>query len=537
MRAIFGTPSFRFLCLFVLGYFLIMLLYGLDRHWSFKTSTYDTGVFDQAIWGTLNGKPFLDSVIFSRPVSWLGFHFHPILLLFVPLYFLAAAPEWLIAAQALAISLTAFPIYLTAIKLNYAGRQALLWAAGFLLNPFVISAAIWDFHPVALAAPLISMSILFLLGDQYNKLLVCVAILLLCQEQMGLVVLCIGISYYLINRHTLKSLTLILIGLVSTAFLFAYWFPSMSPTGDHIMVTSNDKSLNRYHWIGSSFSSIIYNVLTHPFSIAKFCLIEMKGYLYLLYLFFPYGTVLPLIGYEILIIGAADFAANLLSLNMLPRSLASYHSLTLIPVILTAAMLGLKRIEKKPRFGQFLPIRIFFVRAFTIASFATLFMVSAPHLLGNKSLWALKLSPSKDKLFAEIQSKIPKNAALSAQSNLGAHFSQRINLFAYPNKANEADFVILKIPHLDHPVKHDDFLFTHHMLLSPKDYLSSIRCLLHDGLHAIFYFKEPWLVFSKTSHTPTDVNLESVHSYLNKLEERWQLEKSQPNPKQCSWPT
>ena len=39
-------PAYQLLLAICAGYFLFMLLLGGDRHWSFKTSIHDTGIFD-----------------------------------------------------------------------------------------------------------------------------------------------------------------------------------------------------------------------------------------------------------------------------------------------------------------------------------------------------------------------------------------------------------------------------------------------------------------------------------------------------------
>ena len=75
-------------------HFVVILALGLFRHWGYMTSLNDLGVFDQAVWGTLHGQFMLNtSNEFNQQINWLGFHFHPILLLFVPLYAIAPYPE------------------------------------------------------------------------------------------------------------------------------------------------------------------------------------------------------------------------------------------------------------------------------------------------------------------------------------------------------------------------------------------------------------------------------------------------------------
>src|SRR5438034_11678389 len=70
------------------------------RHATFRSGTMDLAVFDQAIWKLAH---------FRAPqvttIGWNAFadHLSPVLVLFVPLYWLASTPVWLFAAQAVAL--------------------------------------------------------------------------------------------------------------------------------------------------------------------------------------------------------------------------------------------------------------------------------------------------------------------------------------------------------------------------------------------------------------------------------------------------
>ncbi|MBW2740376.1 MAG: DUF2079 domain-containing protein, partial [Deltaproteobacteria bacterium] len=116
---------------------------GRDNHYS---AFLDLGVFDQAVWGVLNGESLLNTSLFNRQINWLGFHFHPVVFLFTPLYAMIPDVTWLTIAQALALSLTAWPIFLLASRVSLSEKAGLLWAVAYLLNPFLLNAAAWDFH-------------------------------------------------------------------------------------------------------------------------------------------------------------------------------------------------------------------------------------------------------------------------------------------------------------------------------------------------------------------------------------------------------
>jgi uncharacterized membrane protein len=509
-------------------YFLAMLLFGLDRHWSFKTSINDTGGYDQAIWNGLHTGVPLNTIHLSTPINWLGFHFNPILFLFVPLYWLYPAPEWLIFAQALAIASTAWPIYTSARHLHYSGRLALLWALGFLLNPFVVSAAMWDFHPVAIATPFIAWSLYYLLTQEFKKLLLAAFIVLLCQEQFGIHVLCLGLAYYLMHRDFKKSACLVALGVFYTAFVFYYAFPKLSPTGTHLMMSREMSGLSRYGWLGRTLFEIAGHFFSHPWAVLKTALIDMEVYRYIILLLLPYGFLPPFLGFEILLVGTADFAANALSINALPRGINGYHSLTLIPIIIVAAMAGFVRVR-----------RIFSEKPCSRSGFLTLFAflvlcaMSLPHLFGNNSLWMLSLIPAKNPEWAEVQKRIPADAFVSVQANIGPHLSQRKSIYAYPNKVSEADYVILKLEDPDNSLEMDTFRFNHHFLMDPEVYLASVKCLIAVGTHQIIYFKAPWLVLLRTSGTAADTQLPLLTAYMETLERRWKIDKMKMSQYPC----
>jgi uncharacterized membrane protein len=157
----------------VLAHFLFCLWLGLTRHWGYLTNVNDLGVYDQAIWGILHGAPFLNTATdFAQPVSRLAIHFDPILAIFAPLYVIAPAVEWLILAQAMAISITAWPLYVLGVRLMRSEGAAVLWSLVYLFNPFVISAAAWDFQTVSLAAPAMALAMMAVESNRARLFLV-----------------------------------------------------------------------------------------------------------------------------------------------------------------------------------------------------------------------------------------------------------------------------------------------------------------------------------------------------------------------------
>lgn len=121
--------------------------------WKFGQLLYDAldlGIYTQVVWNTSMGRWFAMSI---HPNSYLGDHFEPLLLAIAPLYRLWADARVLLILQTLALTLPALPLFGLARNIFRETAQiarpqllALLVASCFLLNPFLASAAVFEFH-------------------------------------------------------------------------------------------------------------------------------------------------------------------------------------------------------------------------------------------------------------------------------------------------------------------------------------------------------------------------------------------------------
>ena len=152
------------------------------RHATFRSSTLDLAVFDQAIWKLAH---------FQAPqittIGWNAFadHLSPVLLVFVPLYWVAATPLWLFAAQGLALGAgyLALRPALDAAGVPKGGHVPL--AVAYLFSPLLWNAALFDFHPTTLAMPLLLAGITAALTDRRRALVACCGAVLLLRDDLG----------------------------------------------------------------------------------------------------------------------------------------------------------------------------------------------------------------------------------------------------------------------------------------------------------------------------------------------------------------
>lgn len=509
----------KFIKFSILIHFLLFFLLGISKHLGYLSSLDDLGHFDQAVWGTLNGKLLLNSDLFKEPINRLGIHFDPILFVFVPFYAIWPNVTWFTFAQAGAVSISAWPIFLFASEVGNSEKIGFLWALSYLINPFLTNADAWDFHPVSLAVPFIALGMLAIERGNFKLLLLCSFFILLCKEHFGLMIVGFGFLWWIRHKSLKRSAALVSIGLIHFIVVLNVIMPFFSPTGKNLMISNDFFQLSRYNWIGNSVGQIIGTVFLHPFSVMRTTLIDLGGGGYLIFLLLPLQG-LPLLGIEFMLPGLADFAANLLSANPMPKSIFAYHSITLIPVLTCAAIYGTKRFCRLVERYSLKEMAGF---AF-VANFAFGYFFAPFPLPLAKNVWQpVHLFNFPDPDMDEIRSLIPPDSSISVQENVGAHFSQRKKIFKYPTKVGTSDYIILRLKSPTKYVYSKDFKptenFIHHFQRSPKEYIESIREILRGHDYGILYWNDPWLIFSKNtqSHIPEII----IQEKLQELESQW----------------
>ncbi|MGD9709671.1 MAG: DUF2079 domain-containing protein [Halothiobacillaceae bacterium] len=501
-------------------HFLFLLFLGLTRHWGYLTSAFDLGIYDQSLWGLIHGVPFLSTANeFDLPINRLGVHFNPILALFAPLYAIYPAAEWLILIQALSISITAWPLYLLGLRLLRSDRAALLWALAYLFNPFVLSAAAWDFHPVVLAAPLMALAVLSIELKHARLFLLCCFLLLLVREHYGIALVGFGALWWLRQRTVLPAVAAVGGGVIGFALVLGVVMPSLSPTGSHVMMSQELGQLSRYGWLGESLPEVVSALLFHPLDALGAVLLEMGGGVYLALLMLPLFFV-PVVGAEFLLPAAADLAVNLLSANPMPRSVFAYHSIALIPLLVAAGVKGTLRIAAR---GRYSPTGVGGVALW--GSLLMTYLAAPLPLPGAANVWA----PAEYRLWpestpAEIRSLLPPEASLSAQSNVAPHFTQRAAIRVFPNGVGDADCVVLRLASPTLRVDGDsrDVVGTlaHHLQMSPASYLAEARGLVQSGGYGLRYWNKPWLVLCKDQALSEEARKEILR-HMAGLEQAW----------------
>jgi uncharacterized membrane protein len=510
----------------ILVHFSIIFVLGFSRYWGYMTSINDLGQFDQAIWGGLLSKPFLNTINRSQQINWLGLHFNPILILFTPLYAIIPSVIWLIFAQSLALSIAAVPIFLLASRVLTSEKAGLFWALAYLVNPFVLNAAAWDFQAITLAVPFVAISMWSIERKNFWVLFLSCLIILSCKEHLGVMVIGFGLLWWIINKRWKTAIGIILTGVTHSVLVIGVIMPALSPTGEHYMLSEG--VAGRYSWLGSSPIEALQAIFTHPFYILKKVILEMGGAVYIVLILI---TLLgfPLVAPEFFLPGLADLMANILSANPMPRSPFAYHSVSLIPVFTVAAVYGTERISRWTKKFSTKELAIFTV----IASFIGGYFLSPFPLPGARNFWApVHYFNLPDPKVQAIRSLVGDSTSVSAQANIGAHFSQRLRIYRYPNKVGEVAAIILRLESpttninklTDQTIINRKYLIgmlDSHLQMDRVEYIASIESLLSNNEYGVSFWQDPWLVFSREA---SNYELhEQIKQKLNQLRKDWKI--------------
>lgn len=181
----------QWLALVAVAAFLIDVTYSWARHARYLTTGFDLGIFDQAVRAYAR---FEAPVVPLKAPGYhlLGDHFHPIIALWAPLYWVWDDPRMLLAAQAALIAVSVVPV--AAFTARRLGSRPAVVVAGLYVVSWPLQRMVqFDVHEIAFAVPLLALVI-----DAVDRrarrttLLACLG-LLATREDMGTVVLLVGV--------------------------------------------------------------------------------------------------------------------------------------------------------------------------------------------------------------------------------------------------------------------------------------------------------------------------------------------------------
>jgi uncharacterized membrane protein len=391
---------------------------AVQEHRAFETGRFDLGNMVQAVWSTAHGRPLDVTELDGEQINRLGAHVDPILAAFAPLWWLWPSPTMLLVVQAAVIALGALPVFWLARKHLGSARLGSLFAFVYLLYAPVQWLPLDEFHPVALACPLLAFAVWYLDEERLVAALPFLALAVLTKEELPLVVAGLGVWYALARGQRVAGAAMAIGGVALGAVYLGLVIP-------HFREGAAPAFYERYDAVGGSPGGIVETAFTDPLVLIR-AVTEGRDLAYL------FQLSLPLIGLflaaPLLVLPALpELAANLLSEVPTQTSIEFHYTAPIAPFLVTAAVLGAAR---APRLTPL-------VLAASLAGA----IVLGP-------LWAGELRPDRisdhDRIAQRAVELIPADAAVSSTNGVGAHLSARRRIFSFP-VIEEAEWVVVDL--------------------------------------------------------------------------------------------
>jgi uncharacterized membrane protein len=393
------------------------------RHRALQTGRFDLGNMVQAVWSTAHGHPLQVTGLRGDQISRLAAHFDPILAAFSPLWLVWPSPDMLLVTQAVALALGALPVFWLARKHLGSERAGIGFALAYLVYPPTQWLTLNEFHPVALACPLLLFAIWFLDEGRLLPFVVFGLLAATTKEEIGFVVAGLGLWWALARGRRLEGAAILAAGAAVALVAIEVVIP-------HVNRAGTSSFFARYTEVGGSPGGIVHTAVTKPWKLVTTA-VTGRGLGYLARLFLPLG-LLALVAPLLLLAAIPELAINLLSAATTQTSIQFHYTAGLIPVLVAATVLGAAHlVRSRPHW------------AVPLATGALVLAIVSNYALGAIPLWRYLPGGQQaqahaadvtrhDRIALGALGLIPKTAVVSATNTLGAHLSARRRILSFP---------------------------------------------------------------------------------------------------------
>ncbi len=435
------------------GYAVFFSDLAITNHHSLNTRTIDLGYYDNIFYQSIHGNPLGCSLINSG--THVSAHTDPILVLLSPLYLIYPRAELILVLQSVWLGSGVVPLALLARRKLRSAAAAWWLALAYALYPALHGANMYEFHSLTLMTPLALWLLYFYESRATKRYGLVLLLLLLCREDVPLVIALVGVyavmqprrgsstlgwatifvcaAYYIaIKRYVMPT------GMLNDAsregYSYAYYFKSLIPHGDGIQ-------------------GLMTSVLVNPTYALQSALTNPKKILYLLYIFAPLG-LLPLVAPRGRIMLLFGLAFTMLADREAVYRIHFQYSSWLTPFAFVLTVFALEHVASgrswlvragldSRRLGR--ALIAFIVVASALVSWKHGALVSNASFRGGFERIARQLSPRDKERYAWLEAtvaQIPPEASVLASNHLGPHISNRRQAYLM-RQGKSADYVLV----------------------------------------------------------------------------------------------
>jgi uncharacterized membrane protein len=373
--------------------------FSFVRHLKANSFLFDLGYYDQLIWQLAHGKPLFSTLLENHP--WLD-HFSPSIFLLSPVYLFLPSTLVILLTQSILIPLGAYPLYKIAVKKLKNNLVALSLSFVYLLFWGLHNAISFDFHPLALGAPLLAFIVYFYEQKQHRLFYISMLLFAGLQENYLIFLAFFGVFLALHYKDYKRGIVLSLLSGLTFVSLIFFVIPHYFGASYYYLPDSGPG--------GFSVSSLL----------AKFVTPSVKLEV-LLFTFLPTAFLSFLSPFHFILF-FEEFAGRFLLDNPNWWGLGYHYNAILATLTVLSTIEGLKKIPK--RFYTFISIYFFIV---SIACF--LYIQPDTIQIFKPSYWNLTYGNT----VRNVVSHIPNDASVAAGNNIGAQIAGRNEIYFITN--------------------------------------------------------------------------------------------------------
>lgn len=404
-----------------LFYTAALAWFAIASHHALTTQMNDLGNAVQAIWSATQGDWMMtvSNDVDGRLKSRLAVHTNVLYYAIVPLYALLPRPELLMVLASLACGIAGLGVYAYARLHGGDSSWTLLLPLAFFLHPMVHDANVFDFKIVTVATAALVWS-LWAFDSGRNRLgCALAAVVLLSQEDHALLVIGAGV-YLMITRRRLLGALVAAAAVSYLVLMLGVAVPSMYSEG----LSRIAGPRNRLGWMSGSSALAVVEHLLRPD--------RLRLPLYLLLGGGAFALAAPRI---LVVIAPLVIGAMLSGTAWMTQITGTYYHLPAIAILL----LAVSRAAGRSRRGSAI------AGATVAASAVCSFLLSPlPHSL--VATWSNYPDPVESRaLLRQAAAKLPPQASMSVQNNLGPWLAHRHDVASFPQRSATAQYTMFRL--------------------------------------------------------------------------------------------
>lgn len=438
---------------FLIAFFLVAyLVIGIGKYNRFEAGD-DLAHSAQPVWHLSRFELPMSSVLGG--ISFND-HFDPILIFFAPFYRLWPDARVLVIWQQIIVVLGAIPVYL------YARRKIkdklIPWWLTFLYLYFIgfQSAISSDYHSATISAAFIGLAIYLMEIKNWRWYWPVFTLALLVREDVAIYLFALGVYGFLVKKAKKIGLITAIISLTYYYLIFNFFLPLFNgqPPFNHLAFGTKSTATSIVTTFFTSPKEFVINFFYPWVKLRNIILTAFS------FGFLPWGSALYWL------MAPVNFLRHF-AVDEVRYSLQRHYAAPLAPILVFSAINSLSKIKSKH-------IAYLMILAAVTGTFYT----NRPNLdpgypappialIFKRSFYVM---PPKNADYYRMMALIPQDASVSAQVPLLAHLINREQVYKFPQKYQEAEYIILTFTESFYPMTYEEMELVKNELLTDPNY-------------------------------------------------------------------